>query len=266
MSGDGKNSESPTIERVFGLLDKWRHLPAYQLERRADVFFALFLPEVLNAHCGMETTWTLIPEFPLKKKENNGSNRADYLALSECGEHTFLVELKTDMASRSEKQDEYLHDAVGEGLHELIEGFLKICGATKEKAKYVHLLALLGELHLVKGVSEKFDQLYENAIPVDRIGKNWKGEAIRKGKQFANAFKNVGNNIPSGEKGRSLKVLYIQPESDSNDPNIIGFEKVANIVVNTNRGSKEIRNLFACYLKEWAKGNAGLPDPRTLHS
>ena len=50
MSSDGKNSESPTIERVFELLDRWRHLPAYKLEPRADIFFALYLPEVLSNH------------------------------------------------------------------------------------------------------------------------------------------------------------------------------------------------------------------------
>ena len=48
MSGKNKNNESPTIERVFELLDKWRHLPTYWLEPRADIFFALFLPEVLR--------------------------------------------------------------------------------------------------------------------------------------------------------------------------------------------------------------------------
>lgn len=37
-----------TVEGVFNLLDCWRHLPAYQLERCADIIFALFLPEVLQ--------------------------------------------------------------------------------------------------------------------------------------------------------------------------------------------------------------------------
>lgn len=37
-----------TVEGVFNLLDCWRHLPAYQLERRADIIFALFLLEVLQ--------------------------------------------------------------------------------------------------------------------------------------------------------------------------------------------------------------------------
>lgn len=35
------------IEEIFDWLDRWRQLPAYQLERRADIFFALYLPEII---------------------------------------------------------------------------------------------------------------------------------------------------------------------------------------------------------------------------
>ena len=31
---------APELQNQFTLLDRWRHLPNYQLERRADVFFA----------------------------------------------------------------------------------------------------------------------------------------------------------------------------------------------------------------------------------
>ena len=60
--------------------DQWRHLPAYQLERRVDVFFGLFLPEVIvrrfKAPFGK-----LIPEFPLHKgktriSEDCGDNQS----------------------------------------------------------------------------------------------------------------------------------------------------------------------------------------------
>ena len=36
------------IDRLFDRMDRWRHLPSYQLERRADLFFSLYLPEVLQ--------------------------------------------------------------------------------------------------------------------------------------------------------------------------------------------------------------------------
>jgi len=33
------------IDTLFDRMDAWRHLPNYQLERRADIFFAMYLPE-----------------------------------------------------------------------------------------------------------------------------------------------------------------------------------------------------------------------------
>ena len=40
------------LEELFARLDDWRHLPAYQLERRADIFFSLYLPDVLARRVG----------------------------------------------------------------------------------------------------------------------------------------------------------------------------------------------------------------------
>jgi len=56
------------IASLFNRLDAWRHLPAYQLERRADIFFGLFLPDALNHHLrsrGISINPRVIPEFPL---------------------------------------------------------------------------------------------------------------------------------------------------------------------------------------------------------
>ena len=114
MSDNGKNGESPTVECAFELLDRWRHLPAYQLERRADIFFALFLPEVLEkCFCAETNRHLIVPEFPIKKTlirdgKDNRSINIDYLALQKPrnGEPqtAFLIELKTDMASIKEHQ------------------------------------------------------------------------------------------------------------------------------------------------------------------
>ena len=51
---DMANNYAPTVADVFGLLDEWRHLPAYGLETRVAPFFALFLREVLSARFGVE--------------------------------------------------------------------------------------------------------------------------------------------------------------------------------------------------------------------
>ncbi len=144
----------PEVASMFGLLDKWRHLPAYQLERRADIFFALFLPDVLNRHLSTRDIAIdprLIPEFPLKRREDNGSRKADYLALSTDRKHAFLIELKTDSASLDKHQFHYLNDAVHRGMHELLRDLKCIVKATEpcRRGKYFHLLKALNDLGLI---------------------------------------------------------------------------------------------------------------------
>ena len=268
MSEKSEINKLPTIERVFDLLDRWRHLPAYQLERRADVFFALFLPEVLGAHlskqenCSVEINPTLIPEFPIKKIGNNQSEKADYLALSKDGERAFLIELKTDMASRRKEQDDYLKCAAKRGLPCLVCDILKICRATDEKAKYVHLLENLSQLGLVEhkdgggNVRKELDQLYMNAIPVDRSRENWRSERIRQGREFA---KELGNVVPA-KTSPEVRVIYIQP---TQPPDTIDFEKFATTI--ESGGSEKIRGLFACSLRQWVEKEAGLLDPTCLY-
>jgi len=56
----------PLIE-LFGNLDRWRHLPTYQLERRADIFFSLYLPAVLSERTGVAVSTDMIPELPICK-------------------------------------------------------------------------------------------------------------------------------------------------------------------------------------------------------
>jgi hypothetical protein len=55
------------IENVFDRLDAWRHLPAYQLERRADIFFSRYLIGVLSEITGDDLEEEIIPEFPIKR-------------------------------------------------------------------------------------------------------------------------------------------------------------------------------------------------------
>jgi hypothetical protein len=43
---------SEPIQQLFENLDSWRHLPAYQLERRADVFFSVYLHPMLAERFG----------------------------------------------------------------------------------------------------------------------------------------------------------------------------------------------------------------------
>ena len=140
------------IDTIFDLMDSWRYLPSYQLERRADLFFALYIPQALEEKLGFPIRPQLIPEFPARVGTiypQSGSNRSfkiDYLALSEDGRKAVFVELKTDTLSRRSEQDDYLKAAKKAGLPDLLDGVLEIFRATSAKRKYYYLIGRLAAL------------------------------------------------------------------------------------------------------------------------
>ena len=251
MSDKSKGNE-PTIERVFDLLNRWRHLPAYQLERRADIFFALFLPEVLQKHLAEQGVHvkiddTLIPEFPIKKSGGNQSTKADYLALSLDRKRAFLIELKTDMDSRRKDQDRILKNAAEGRLCDLVRDVIEICRATKERVKYVHLIENLLQLGLVEhrdeneDVREKLNRLYE--IAAGGVGN----------------FKDVLNSVVPADISTSVDVVYVQPRNSDT----IDFCEFARTI--EDGGSEGVRCSFASYLRQWGKKDAGFLDPKSLY-
>ncbi len=146
--------ESILINRLFDTLDDWRHLPAYQLERRADIFFALYLPEIIKKRFGLDIDF-IIPEFPVRignidtdklLTNPNLSFKIDYLALCKAENKVYFIELKTDDSSRRDKQDLYLKKAKENNISDLINGVLDINRATNAKKKYGNLLSLLSQI------------------------------------------------------------------------------------------------------------------------
>ncbi|RFF29409.1 hypothetical protein [Wenzhouxiangella sediminis] len=146
------------IDQLFAKLDKWRNLPTYQLERRADIFFSLYLREVLEVRTGLNIHETLIPEFPLHKKTldsekgNNQSFRADYLAFSSDLNKVWLVELKTDGGSTRLSQNDYLKQAKNAGFNALLKGLIRVISASSSKRKYLHLLKDLERVGVIANV------------------------------------------------------------------------------------------------------------------
>lgn len=145
-----------SIDQVFKNLDDWRHLPSYQLERRADIFFSLYLKEVLEKELDVELFEELIPEFPLRigsyeiaNEKSNQSKKIDYLAVSKDHKRVFLVELKTDEASIGPNEI-YLEKARTAGFAKLMQGVLAIRNASLAHGKYDCLMELLERLELVK--------------------------------------------------------------------------------------------------------------------
>jgi hypothetical protein len=127
------------INKIFELLEDWGNLPAYQLERRADIFFAYFLPDIFKAEF-YEEEITIVPEFPLRRIDKNGKKtdyRPVHVDYAVFGKKLFyLVELKTEMGSRRGKQDKYLQCARDRGFAALISEIEEFAKRSRKPKKY----------------------------------------------------------------------------------------------------------------------------------
>ena len=161
------------INELFNLLDDWRNLPAYQLERRADIFFGLHMEKILG-----EKIDVLIPEFPIRKgslpqefsfnkdpnERNNQSFKIDYLVFSENKNLVYFIELKTDVSSLNQKQDWYLETAKKEGMLKILDGLREIYPKSNKngKSKYEYLFKKLNEIGWIKGLDGDFEILIKS--------------------------------------------------------------------------------------------------------
>lgn len=232
----------PTMNDLFQRLDKWRHFPAFPLEARSEVLFALFLPISMKKCLDVDVNPVIIPQFPLKKEEcsNQSDNqntssetyrsfKVDFFALSECGKKGYFIELKTDMKSRRSVQDKYLNKAMSKSMCVILSELKEIVKRSKEKQKYYHLLNALSDLGLIR--------LYD-----------------LESKIYPKVISGVSSLIDdiSILKTPDLKVVYIQPRKHCNDKpddkhHYIYFKEFAKIVENQGELGKQ----FARYLREW---------------
>ena len=203
------------IDRLFSLLDDWRNLPAYQLERRADILFAIYLDKIIKSKFG-DTIDFIVPEFPVrvgdiseKLPDLNKSFKIDYVAVCEQAKRVYFIELKTDQTSRRDKQDWYLDKAREINVTKLMDGIIKIYGATAQKTKYNNLISLLskiGWLLMDTGVCTNTSKDYE------------------------------------------ICVVYIQPVNTDNADNIISFNDVASYLADQ---PDDLTKRFVQSLKSW---------------
>ena len=129
------------IEMMLKNLDDWRNLPKYQMERRVDLFFGLFIRQIVAAHTGMQIQSVIIPEFPFKHNETTRHTiNFDYVLFSENGKVMYVLELKTDANSVDDDQLNNLHNASEKSLLEIIQGIEIVKSKTKDKNKYAYLL------------------------------------------------------------------------------------------------------------------------------
>ena len=171
MTEQSSDQAATLLHRVLCTLDQWRHLPAYQLERRMDVFIGLYLPEIVEAEFGWpRESLCVIPEFPLHKglvlgsrrkngKSDNQSIKVDYAVF--CGDQKnkrlLLVEFKTDNKSIDLDQLKRMEKTNSIKARELLKGVVQCACHSKELRKYAHLISRLDEADCIN-VPEGFDK------------------------------------------------------------------------------------------------------------
>ena len=166
------------IERVFDQLDRWRCLPDYQLERRADLYFSLYLPEVLESVLGKRFSPFVVPEFPIKQSSSNRSDKVDYLAATEDGTKLVFVELKTDCNSTRPEQFKYLCRGAQKTGAELRDDLSTIRKASKARPKYDALIAAAMEMGLTGDAAKNFGKSLPVVLISPRADFNGRDEAI----------------------------------------------------------------------------------------
>jgi hypothetical protein len=206
--------EQIKIDKLFDLLDEWRNFPAYQLERRADIFFALYLPQIFSYKLKIEDI-EVLPEFPVRVGSIypnipiNKSFKIDYLVVCKQSKKVLLVELKTDLSSRRTKQDDYLLKAKNLNVPGLVRGLLDIYSVTSYKKKYENYLNKIIQIGWLK----KEDNKYLNT-----------------------------------NQNYEIEIVYIQPvKSEEKGKTVISFGDIINLLQNeedllTRRFVKSLRN------------------------
>jgi hypothetical protein len=224
---------------IFANLDRWRHLPNYQLERRTDIFFSIYLKELIEEHEGHPLMDTVIPELPIKANGSARSFKVDYVLFSKDKTTAYFVELKTDGHSRRDDQDEYLRQAVGDGFQKVLEGLTEITSRTTSYRKYWHLIHLLSKAEVLKVSDEVRDYLY----PTVRTGLRARLAATEV----------IAKNV-------EIRVIYIQPHkaNDVSAENCIDFDEVIEHLKTYN---DDFSKMFADHLKR-CKEKAGDCEPK----
>jgi hypothetical protein len=222
---------------VFANLDRWRHLPAYQLERRADIFFSAYLPSVLSEFTGVAVSPNVIPELPIRRDliwpgtPSKASVKVDYAVFANDRSKVFFVELKTDGASRRDSQDTYLARSVEVGFARIVSGIVEISQATKAHQKYGHLLHALAAQGCVRLPDGLDDHLWPGVRP--GLGK---------------LLRQVEVTVGDGEL--EVEVVYVQPTASDGD-SCIDFETFA---AHVERYCDPVSGAFVASLRRWVGG------------
>lgn len=218
-------NHTEAVEQMLKNLDDWRHLPKYQLERRADLFFGLFIRKIMEERFGKMHDLVL-PEFPYNHNEANKTTvNFDYLLFSKDLSEVYVVELKTEPDSAGKDNNSYLEAVLKTNFKSIVEGLNGVIKNTQKKQKYTYLIDKLAsdEVKFVEWNTEErkqFKWCHPECIP-------------------------------------KLHVLYLSPSL--NKPLFAGAEQIlfreAAEILEKTGGAVECH--FATYLRRWNDVKAG---------
>jgi len=226
---------------VFHNLDTWRHYPNYQLERRADIFFSVYLKGVVEEFMDVALEDDIVPEFPLKRDliwpdhPTNKSVKVDYALFARNRSRVFFVELKTDGESRRDEQDTYLATSKRLGFKKIVEGVRSIMMSTSAHQKYHHLAVVLARLGFLTLPPDLASYIY----PIPREG----------------LLPRLAQIAPT-DANPPVEVIYIQPNATAGD-RCIDFERFATHVA---KFSDPLSRMFCEHLRRW-RAAAGSREP-----
>ncbi|MFW5877024.1 MAG: hypothetical protein ACOCXM_09825 [Myxococcota bacterium] len=229
-------STEPRLDLLLGRLDRWRHFPDYQLERRVDIFLAAYLHELLEPWLGVVLHPVIVPELPLKQPDTHRSDKVDYALFARDKSRVFFLELKTDGSSRRTKQDAYLKEARARGFRAILRELVAIARRTQATRKYFHLLSALADAGFLELPADLEAHLYPR---------------IRRGLDARLAAIEIVDHDPP------IELLYLQPSPTDGD-RCLGFADAARHLRTT---GEPLAQRLAELLERWAEEPAGSRPP-----
>ena len=266
MTEQTSDQAAALLHRVFETLDEWRHLPAYQLERRVDVLFGLLLPEIVEAEFGLtRENLVVVPEFPLHKgllnlsnkgKKDNQSVKVDFAVFcrDQNNKRLLLVILKTDNKSIDFDQLTGMEIAKTAGVKTLLRGVVECARHSKELRKYAQLIWKLNKIGCIN-VSERFRRMDMTRDKpgltgnFDRLGDNFDSHVC-------DSWSTAKIELALIYPGDKMKTRSTKGQEVLADPlsrlRLVDFARVAQIV-----GESPL----SPFQERWAKCEAGRVNP-----
>ena len=134
------------INEIFDNMDKWRHIPSFQL----TAFFELFVARILEFKYNVEIVG-LLPWIPttITLQNPNFSYRIDYLAKVRDADKLFFVDIESYQSRRHRKQYRVLEDVKEVGMENLLKDLEYKYHHPRGKCLYSALFAELERLGFI---------------------------------------------------------------------------------------------------------------------